>query len=836
MLLTLYPYLCALRLDGHPVGMGGRLDVIDDRADGTGVRSSGGGLGEPSASVIVDLNALALERTSGARGESVALVLPIVFTEDMELQETTMEAIFALMEHELDERLLRARNDPERKQYLATLRDDLRSKVGVAWTYSRKIGAEALPNDALDYSDFVEKRADLSRKAYTKVITWRRFLDRYLDVLGHQVLVLLFDDSDLNPAIAEDLVRTIRMYLSHPRVVSIVAVDLETLRRTLLARSVVHHEIVRLPSTMIQDSDLDILKEETVVQEHENTAQLLGKVLPRPNRHRLAMEDLRHLDHFFIDQRSDRGGGGKADEDRFGAFCRNRFGEASDQVDRLAWWLLHGPYRRMVAGDLRGIVSFRRQVEVDAYSPLQAIFNRHGLSDLFESTDGSLDILGRMVEGNEFESATPEQNLSGLETSFIDLCLDARMAAAGLASGPIGIVASWLPTSDLAGEVRELTDEGRVFGVSSFLRGNLAPRNCLYLHQFRHIEPVLEDLLPDPSPFVGWLAGAGLDGTAATSVREAALRLLDRIAEGGDAKLALRQPLFGVRNQLRGVKITATLAGAEAVFEQTAGEALTAILVASSVRTFRSRGGSQANASIRKALEAIVEGANGDPEGGSGFLQRLSSSLGRHERLRQEALVTWACANEIVALGDDMTRLKTRRAPRALISSMASPNPVGSQPRFPALVRATVERAEGKGDRHRLLHAWSLLPLIDVVFNFGADYLRGPSPRRSWEDIATLLETAAARFTNDRPTKRADGWIFPDLPDEVVSELATEVEQGAASLRNDLSSGDPAGTLTGESGDDALWALTPAKRLAYLLGTSETWAERNLLATPGTRL
>lgn len=789
-LLTLIPYLTLMRF-----GAIGATSSPEERL------------------VAEDLASMALQTPAGVRTEHrIALVLPVVFTEDMEAQESTMEAVFALMEQELDEQLKSAM--PPRKQELETLRFRLRSEVGVSWTYSRKIGVETLSTDAMDYKDFVNSRADLNNKAYTKVNTWRRFLDEYLDIIGYQVIVLLFDDSDLNPLVAEDIIRSIRMYLSHPRAISIVAVDMQTLHDTLVTRSLSELPVLRAPQLGEDGGNLESRKRRAIELEVDNFGALLDKVLPRPNRYRLTMGDLRHVDHFFAESNGD-------DEHAFSHHCRARFAaDTPSGHSNLAWWLLDGPYRRMIAADLRGILAFRARTQDPIASPLLALLDSRALTYLASTTEHDLGIMRQLIDEGAFESFDgSEEALNTQEKRFLDLWMDVQIAEGNLRGQDTLAGLRWLSNQeDLASERRQLSDDRRTYGLPGVLRSELLPRNCLYFYQLRRLQLALEEVLPSASDFSRGLAALAQDPDS-DHLAEAFAQMRGNLPGRARKTGAAREILDFIVTNLAALRAPRQF---DVIFDEVDEDligktARVAILLAAVVMAAPRPSHGDITAWFDGPWEAITKGGQL-----SNFISRLSNAVTTHERRRQEAIFVWTCANDIAAQGDDSATLLPRQARRNL-ADRASFTTEG-RPRLIGLAKTSLERVSGSA-RQGLLLAWSLLPLIEPLHGFGTDYLTNQvDVDKDWIDVIQVLRRAREALGEDVLSLHDRAWIFADMSDETLARIVADVEEGAENLENVLRPNNAAGAGTMAN----LLTQSPASRLAVLLGTSEQWVKTNL--------
>lgn len=186
-------------------------------------------------------------RASKSQRSQVADCMRIIFQSDLIDKESIMETIFGYMskclKQELDPLKKAARdgwtgvsNGPEQKKRIDIL-DPLVSRLsGVAqgWYFARRFGLDSLVRDSVDYGDMVQRWAEESRGAAARIDNWRELIDDYLDARGQEVLVVLLDDSDVEPDLTAQVIDDIRMFLVHPRIVTVLAGNLKTMRESLL--------------------------------------------------------------------------------------------------------------------------------------------------------------------------------------------------------------------------------------------------------------------------------------------------------------------------------------------------------------------------------------------------------------------------------------------------------------------------------------------------------------------------------------------------------------------------------------------------------------------------
>jgi len=158
-------------------------------------------------------------------------------------KERPMEAILA----EIERDLIRSREEhssSERRNTLDAFLERLWKDVHIGWTLAHGEGQQALLNDALDFNDYVRARAKYNVKGYGRVDAWHSFVKDWLrDVRRKPLLVLVFDDTDLHPDAGRKILEDIRLYLSHARIVVILAADIRLMRRTLLRENFSKHHL-----------------------------------------------------------------------------------------------------------------------------------------------------------------------------------------------------------------------------------------------------------------------------------------------------------------------------------------------------------------------------------------------------------------------------------------------------------------------------------------------------------------------------------------------------------------------------------------------------------------
>lgn len=171
-----------------------------------------------------------------------ALVLPVLFPSDLENAQPIMEGLFSLLAERLEEWIKANKSEsghPEggrRQKQANKLLDQIYRTVAKGWFQSQREGLDAILAEAFSYDDFIERRGKASGGSYRRVREWRDFINNYLNFFEAQTLVVSVDDTDVNPDVSADILHTIRIFLDHPRIVTLIAGNLRAMRQSLLQR------------------------------------------------------------------------------------------------------------------------------------------------------------------------------------------------------------------------------------------------------------------------------------------------------------------------------------------------------------------------------------------------------------------------------------------------------------------------------------------------------------------------------------------------------------------------------------------------------------------------
>ncbi len=198
------------------------------------------------------------------------------------------------------------------------LLSELHETIDPAWTYARDIGREMLSRDSVSYREFVVRKGHYSSLASRRQSLWFKFIDDYLDMKRSELLLIYLDDCDLSPSIAANVLENIRVYLSHPRVVILLALDTVEVTRLLRERLYQHSapmlkflSVVSPDENLESDSlDANFSREraelarklaDDLVKDEEQITFYLDKVLPRTNRFETGKPNHQDVDRILFD-------------------------------------------------------------------------------------------------------------------------------------------------------------------------------------------------------------------------------------------------------------------------------------------------------------------------------------------------------------------------------------------------------------------------------------------------------------------------------------------------------------------------------------------------------
>lgn len=234
----------------------------------------------------------------------LAHTLRVIFPGDLEDGDAVMEAIFAAMTANTEQAIAQAKaaSNNEVVDKGKRLNETLRTGVAQGWYFARRFGYDAIVRDSTDYDDLVLRFERESRKAAGRIEAWRIHIEEYLKFHNAATLVVMLDDSDVRPELTSNILHAIRMYLDHPRVVTVLAGNLKAMRVSLL-----HLRMGALsPAVQALNAEDHPTAREWRRNERKEIEDYLEKVLPPEQRIRVKRPQLvRMAERGRADARSD---------------------------------------------------------------------------------------------------------------------------------------------------------------------------------------------------------------------------------------------------------------------------------------------------------------------------------------------------------------------------------------------------------------------------------------------------------------------------------------------------------------------------------------------------
>lgn len=482
---------------------------------------------------------------ASANEQYAALVLRIPMPNDLNEHEAPMEAVFAAVHDRILWEQKEAREETEYSRNLKTALDELRKQVLVGWTFSHGDGVQSLVNDALDFNDFVKNRAGCSLHAHLRIESWLGFVDTLLDTLGYELLVLVFDDMDLHPNAGQRIVEDIRQYMVHPRIVTIVATDLERMVDGMIRHALTDNpNLTKVLEAIDNDQQRREKAQRTVflpsfVHDCSHIALAkMDKVFPPGMRYNLELSDRIQLNalldrsfteicvtHFFAhydlfksleNAASARLPGKNAQSTAdMGGESAELSGELPDtaakaQKEALAWWFLDAPHSALVTDTVRSYVQFLHGLFHDVFiekdtkvllpctdhKPVQEVLlSYHKAWDIrrLHSNSSSLFEVALRQGGGRWnwdESHQRNVPMDPFIEHLTDFWLDIKIASSKLDCHKLPSLRRWLPlelTIPLEKTGKDLLPTPRI-GINGYFPDRVLPRSCLYVYQLRYLD------------------------------------------------------------------------------------------------------------------------------------------------------------------------------------------------------------------------------------------------------------------------------------------------------------------------------------------------------------
>jgi hypothetical protein len=214
-----------------------------------------------------------------------AFYLPVLFPSDLEMGQSIMEGLVALMIRSIKE--MRKYKESAKQEGLEQWKKEAdalvkkaNSEVAKGWFLSKNAGIDAILRDSADYKDYLDKRGEANVASFERVEVWRDFVTRFLHFFRSELLVVFFDDTDVAPETTRDILHTMRIFLDHPRIVTVIAANLHAMRQSVLLDGMGE---LRIPMGALRNEAIASARDWRRYVRRQ-IEEYLEKVLPRPFR------------------------------------------------------------------------------------------------------------------------------------------------------------------------------------------------------------------------------------------------------------------------------------------------------------------------------------------------------------------------------------------------------------------------------------------------------------------------------------------------------------------------------------------------------------------------
>ncbi|UKJ73459.1 hypothetical protein [Azospirillum brasilense] len=698
-----------------------------------------------------------------------ALVQPIIIPSSMLEHEMPMEAVLAEIEDELLRRLDAEHGDSRRQKELQATLNELRDEVHVGWTFAHSQGQTALVNDALDFKDYARNRATYNIYAYQRIEAWHGFVDALLEVVNCELLVLVFDDTDLAPYGGDRILNDVRQYLAHPRVVTIIAADVGRLSREIARqRFSKNPDLIKALRVLDQAEPIDARAGRLFSLWSDTTDVVLAeidKTLPPSRRHRLSIPDRSHLEslpkertltEIFVSQFVAHALAAKTHTEP----------ERAAESLRLAleWWFATSEHSALFVDSVRGLVSFLDGVFYDQYRRTGDLFPRADhkpLPTLLLGYHKARDLRAAMKETDHIgEAILAEQMVSGwladdtkqympggtYSQSVCDYWLDVHIGGNQLDARGVEALSHWIPAHFariLPPERRNDLPEAR-YGIAGYYQRSFLPWSCLYVFQLRYLDSLMLEVSSESKYIYHPDLSKPFEEINRTDVLAfSRWNTVEKAIARGKARETV--PFELLQDGIRYRDVTTTFMQHAWVFSHVKGDGIStwdALCV--KIDSQLSRGHADIG-DIWRDLAALGDIALSFSQ----FARDLIRNAAEAERQRHFLVVMWVLSAHLARLGNDFKAIHYPQTTLPIGISL-SPSPGNrSQCRLKMLVNLA-ESVQDRSPRTFILHVWSLVPIARGLFWIGDGPLDDDTAVSVWTSVRKLMIAAADKLTQLR--------------------------------------------------------------------------------------
>ena len=730
--------------------------------------------------------------TNAAGNHRTAIPIRVPLPDGPGPHDTVMEALFARIQFDLEDRISIAEQKNEDPTELRAVLKELKDEVIFGWVFAKKEGQEALVRDSIDYREYAELRANFNVQSVFRYEAWYGFVERYLSAINAEILVPLFDDIDLDPTSAFDVIDQIKNFLAHPQIATICAFDLTRMHNDLMLHLIKRSMSVDAATYIPTHTDIyewsnpDFYDGETASEQALPTLaqrfysdqeilvnNMIQKAFPAWNRYHVTLDGRSTLNSLFSQYNG-----------WFPNICVQQFlahqreADLSDKSahETIAWWFLNANYTDLVAHNLRSFIYFLNTLlkVTDHRDPRKA---HHAEDILPRITHKPIPEIIREDPQNNFSLASfngwgtelshiladsglnpygwsgkqrgdPSERVSKFTSRHIDFVIDVMIGRHKLNTRKISGLSAWISSpidfqSITVFKVGKNDYKPSQLGINGYFPNQILPRSCLYLYQLRCLIPLMRSI-PDNAPFFAkWYATLILSEVVVANPDrgqfERFFATISEIKEFPEASELCQNLILTSERDTLDIASEKALAVFIRLIELIRGDGSKII---EKLHTAH-RGLSVSPDSGESLTDVVFDLTGYDPKED---LQRYRALYMNDDYLGCKFHSSmWLLALNNANLGSNYREIGSGD----IISPIDIPFDGAKSNRFPDVARESRDRMINRSPRTALLLAWSICPSISTILETGF----GPEESfedsiRAWRDLLEGFENALLSYSD----------------------------------------------------------------------------------------
>ena len=237
------------------------------------------------------------------------IILPIIIPENMSSGTTLMDAILGRLKSIVDEKM----EEEKEKKYLGdciysgkrTL-EGLYNELVKQYCYIKKDYRDILIQQFTTEQNYVDKTKKVFSSDSEFITMFNRFVTKLLQKEGKQekkntMMFLFIDDVDLSTNRCMDIVRTLLVYLSNPRIVTFISGDIETFEEELTLEFLRQEEALREDVFRETFYSVNSISGSSLLERKKTLAyEYLKKIIPPAYRRMIRYWDLEERGNYKI--------------------------------------------------------------------------------------------------------------------------------------------------------------------------------------------------------------------------------------------------------------------------------------------------------------------------------------------------------------------------------------------------------------------------------------------------------------------------------------------------------------------------------------------------------